>query len=215
MFFRANQGTPLTGAQVDANNRELLGLAQSPLYLTVHGPEGTAVPYKYSNAIGNLATPSTFYLSALNTLRMWPFVPSFTFSATKLTYYVTSTSTTNTFRLGFYSPDALGFPKNLMWNSGANSVYYAGSDFATLNLTFEAGKVYWLAVTTEAAGGYLRACQSSLGILRWEVTSNADRSLFGVKFPSVGYGAFPNTVTFTDWATNGETAGLMPAFMLE
>ena len=215
MFFRSNQGTPLTGAQVDANNRELLNLSRSPLYLTVHGPEGTAVPYKYSNAIGNSSSPSTFYLSMLNTLRMWPFVPSFTFSATKLSYYVTNTSTTNTFRLGLYSPDAFGFPGNLLWGSGVCAVYYVGPDFATLNRTFEAGKVYWLAVNTGATGGYLRACQSNLGILHWEVTPTADRSIYGVKFPSVGYGALPSTVTFVDWATNGETAGSMPAFTLE
>jgi len=215
MFYRADQALPLTGLQVDANNRELFGLAVAPPHVHVPSPQAVARPYLYSNMVGTRAAISTITMSTSNALRLWPFIPTVSFTPSQLRYYKAGSHTTNLYRFAIHTSDTHGFPTSRIWETfGANSLSTVGTDFNSISVPFEGGKVYWLGVcSSNTGGGTLRAVEVPLGRIHWDISGTTEYAPFGIRVTAT-YDNFPANISFTNWATNTETVSVMPAITL-
>lgn len=213
MYYRANQGTPLSPSQVDANFKEAVARARSPLVIHIPGPDTGTRPYAYSNMIGTVVSSTTFSLNTPGVVRMWPFVPDYTFTASELSIYITTANSSNLFRLALYSSDSFGYPSALLHSSPQISTYYTGRQLTQFSLTFQVGVVYWFAINTSGSGGVLRGTDSRMGIIHWDIHNPSEFLASGLRI-SNAFSSMPSTIPFTSWSTNGETASVVPAFSL-
>lgn len=219
ILFRNQVPTPLTFAQMDDNLRFLYNRVRTPFYLNIPGSASDPLLLKssYSNVWGNPSTLGTYSISSTNnsTLRMWPFIVHTTVTVSSCLLWVASSNTTAAIEFGLYDSDDYGFPTNKITGGREVSLYYSGQTFAGMPATLLAGKVYWLAVNQAGSGGSLRGVAPPLGMIHWRIDNSGESQAMGLKFPSISYEAMPASVSFVDWATNADSAAIMPAFILE
>jgi hypothetical protein len=215
LVYRAQQGTPLDIAQYDGNTKYLADKVHAPFYRRIRGPD-TVGSYKYSNVIGAAAAPGSYSVAAggVNTLRLWPFAVPETVIATQLYVWTTGTSGAPTLQFGVYASDAEGFPASKIATSSSVGISTTGLTMTSCSVTLQPGEVYWLGVNQSASGGTIAGVPGPFGIVNWVIDNTVSYPAFGIKIPSVAYGAMPNTISFTNWTTNFEAQANMPAFLL-
>lgn len=106
-----------------------------------------------TTALNSLAS-TTLTLTA-NTLRLWPFIPTRTFTCTQFSARVTTAGASSIFRILVYQADATtGYPTNKYVESTDLSGGVAGgvTYVNPTDVTFEGGKVYWTGIHPSNVG---------------------------------------------------------------
>lgn len=219
ILYRYQTPTPLTFAQMDANLAHLATRVRTPFYLNIPGSDSDPLLARdlYSNVWGNKSSMTTYSVTSGNNslLRMWPFISYTTGPITSCLLWVSTANASTYVEFGLYDSDSNGFPTTKITGGSEVSLYYSGQTFASMPVTIVAGKVYWLAMNQAGSSGAFRGVFPPLGMLHWNIDVSGEYQVFGLKFPSVPFGSMPASVTFTDWATNADSATSMPAIILE
>lgn len=103
----------------------------------------------YDNSFGGLAAGTTSIPA--NTIAVVPFVSPVDLTVDRMGVHVTTLATAGTADLHIYENLPNGWPGAKLLSSSVLNTSTTGFKVATISFTFEAGKVYWLAIRASVA----------------------------------------------------------------
>lgn len=119
----------------------------------------------YDNSFGGLAAGTTSIPA--NTIAAVPFVSPVDLAVNQMGVPVTTLATSGTADLHIYENLSTGWPGAKLLSSSVLNTSTTGFKVATISFTFEAGKVYWLAIRAGVAvsvRGVQLACSKQFGM---------------------------------------------------
>ena len=214
LVLRTDKGLPLTYEEGDANLLYLESLAKNPKAPVEKFHTENIVTSTTGIMNGTVSGASTTFPDAI---ALWPFSIGVDITVSTVWTSIVSTNATNTIKLLFFDNVEDDFrPGNriglgttaLAMNTRGNK-----SSPLAVNMTLEAGKVYWGGYISSASFGAVAGkSPGDFGCIRVEDGASSYSYYYGMRMDS-SFADPATAFTFSSWTLNGVTAVQVPRIM--